>query len=371
MWPVIACLVVFGCSTPGASPAQQTLRISDPMELAPRREPREPAVLRETEVHVFGTYETVTSRGFREHRRGTVTVNLERTAPQVLVLSAYEPTRWVIAPAPGAQLRAVIVSGYHAHQVEAPRSARIINLSGDGRYLAASGNPGDGSGLADNAAGLIAGVEGYLGAPVSSYHGCYRATAVTQTASGRMTADCTDGYDRNLREVPIDSARPELPPIVRSYVMFRAGLLARCGTWNAATCAAEGAIVVVDKAARDAGTSIDGAPVTGPRPLKLTGATQITVENHGRISQVPIAAGSITRISGPDADTSQLRGRGQLTITGDPQVVPHVGRAAGGSMCMGTSCTFGRDANGMFFLLDWLASSPLSGIAEIALAGQP
>src|SRR6185436_20402165 len=151
MRSAIACLVVLGCSAPAEPPARSPARIADPLELAPRPEPEAPPAAGGEEVHVFGMYETVRSRDAGEHKRGTVTVRVERTAPQVLVLSAYEPARWVIAPAPGAQLRAVIVSGYHSHQVEAPRSVKIIDLSGEGLYLAASGNPGDGSGLADGA----------------------------------------------------------------------------------------------------------------------------------------------------------------------------------------------------------------------------
>src|SRR5262245_55518821 len=134
MRAAIACLVVLGCS-PGA-PAREPARISDPMELASEPDPSGPFVVRDEEVRVFGSYDTVEERaipGVRE--RGTVTVKVERLTPQVLVLCAYEPARWVIKPAPGARLRAVIVTGYHAHEVDAPRSVRVIDLSGQGKYL--------------------------------------------------------------------------------------------------------------------------------------------------------------------------------------------------------------------------------------------
>jgi len=360
---VLLVLAISACWTNQAPPRQTPIRIADPMEFAPRE--TGPLAVGGAEIHVFGAYETVAQRGFREHTRGDVTVRIHRTAPQILVLSAYEPARYRIETAPGAHLRAVIVNGYYAHKVSAPPGVRIIDLSGEGRYLAASGNPGTGSGLADGAAGLVASVEGYLGARVTSYHGCYRATSITQLENGEMTADCTDGYGGTMHEVALDRTRPELPDAIRAYVAFRASLLARCRTWHAAACSNEGGVIVIDRSVRDAGVTIDGVAVRSAMPIKHAPGS-VTIVGSVTTSKVELRSGHIIRVT--DQGAAPLGGRGQIAIMGDASVVTPLGGAIGGSMCGGTSCIFGRDHDGLFELLDFFASTELAGVHEVRVS---
>lgn len=364
MWGrVLLAVAITGCWTTQPPPRQTPIVITDPMELAPRE--TGPLVVHGAEIHVFGAYETVAQRGFREHSRGDVMVRINRTAPQILVLSAYEPARYKIETAPGAHLRAVIVNGYYAHEVSAPPGVRIIDLSGEGRYLAASGNPGTGSGLADGAAGLVASVEGYLGERVTSYHGCYRATSITQLENGEMTADCTDGYNGTMHEVAIERTRPELPEAVRAYVAFRASLLARCRTWHAAACSNEGGVIVIEKTVRDAGVTVDGVVVRSAMPIKHAPGV-VTIVGSVFTSKVDLRSGHIIRVT--DQGATPLGGRGQLTIAGDAKVVTPLGGAIGGSICGGTSCMFGRDHDGLFELLDFFASTELGGVREVVVS---
>src|SRR4051812_40981183 len=165
------------CWTSAQPPRDTPVRISDPMEQAPRDQ--SPFTLHGEEIRIFGMYEAPTKRGFREHKQGTVTVHVARGRRQVLVLSSYEATRWKLDLAPGARVTAVVLNGYYHHELDAPHDIRVIDVSGPLKYLAASGNPGTGSGTGDNGAALVAAIEGYLGASVASYHGCYSASEVT------------------------------------------------------------------------------------------------------------------------------------------------------------------------------------------------
>jgi hypothetical protein len=61
-------------------------------------------------------------------RTGYVEVRIRPSAkPIVLVLSSYEPVRWMLITERGAQLAAVLVSGYHPSQVVGAGNARVIN----------------------------------------------------------------------------------------------------------------------------------------------------------------------------------------------------------------------------------------------------
>jgi hypothetical protein len=88
---------------------------------------------RTAQVEAIGVYQgaTGTPQAGGMRRPGAVEVRLRRSArPLVLVLSSYEPVRWVLVPEPGAQLAAVLVSGYYPSQVAGAGSARVI-MAGD------------------------------------------------------------------------------------------------------------------------------------------------------------------------------------------------------------------------------------------------
>lgn len=84
---------------------------------------------RDAQIEAVGVYQG----GVREGRisdgrkMGYVEVRLRRSVkPIVLVLSSYEPVRWMLIPESGARLAAVLVSGYYPSQVMGAGTARIV-----------------------------------------------------------------------------------------------------------------------------------------------------------------------------------------------------------------------------------------------------
>lgn len=66
---------------------------------------------------------------------GVVEVRVRRGArPTVLVLSSYEPVRWMIITESGARLAAVLLSGYHASTVVGAGNAPIVQMGQDFAY---------------------------------------------------------------------------------------------------------------------------------------------------------------------------------------------------------------------------------------------
>lgn len=73
------------------------------------------------------------------HSMGAVEVLVRRSnKPVVLVLSSYEAVNWQLMLAPGAQLAAVMVSGYYQSKVIGAGSARVINTGGAYAYKSGS-----------------------------------------------------------------------------------------------------------------------------------------------------------------------------------------------------------------------------------------
>lgn len=75
------------------------------------------------ELHHVGVYEGQVpdgkKRGFREHPEGVVEVKVDYVGgPIVLVLSSYEPVLWKLDVAKGAQIRRVLIGGYHKSRIE-------------------------------------------------------------------------------------------------------------------------------------------------------------------------------------------------------------------------------------------------------------
>ncbi|MGE5182530.1 MAG: hypothetical protein ACM31C_10730 [Acidobacteriota bacterium] len=311
------------------------------------------------ELNIFGVYATAMPQ-HNHQPRGKVTVEVERLAPQTLVIGAYDETDWEIVPAPGAQLRRVIVTGFKSQSVHAPASVKVDVLAGPGKYLAAAGNPGWGSGLGEGHAALVTAAEELTGLAATSYHGCGRATKVTQTASGAFAADCTEGWGNQIKPGTVVHAMPPLLPVVAdAYVRFRARLVARCGSWNAPSCPAEGAMIVVDQAAREAGVRVELARTPQPvrvLPLRVPPKTPVAIDRGGTRERLAVKPGEIWVIAGSAGVASRFTAPdGTLGLAGDRDLLDQLVGAAGGAICMG-GCELRRDRAGLFFLLDWLAS---------------
>jgi hypothetical protein len=131
------------------------------------------------EVHVIGLYDGGSS-GPNSNSQGvdipgTTVVNvLGSSAGSVsLVLSAYERTNWVLTGDGVASLASVIINGYGASQAFGIDGSKLVNRSGLGNYIAACGYslPYNGGGCDTGV--LIAGVESYLGKPITTFTGIY------------------------------------------------------------------------------------------------------------------------------------------------------------------------------------------------------
>ncbi|MFN3200194.1 MAG: thrombospondin type 3 repeat-containing protein [Bradymonadia bacterium] len=153
----------------------------------------------DTEVHLFGVYESALNRGFRQHPRGDVDVNITRTGvPMILVMSSYEPTNWRLNLAPGAQVQQIILNGYYTQTVEGHGDIPVLYKHEPGNYFTACAYvwPSGNGGCDTNA--LINGVEGLLNLEVTSFHGCYGSTGFTLGPS----APDTDGDGTSDDEDP-------------------------------------------------------------------------------------------------------------------------------------------------------------------------
>jgi hypothetical protein len=320
------------------------------------------------ELNVFGVYATSFASG---HPKGIVTVEVDRLAPQTLVLGAYEETMWLITVAKGAHLRRVIATGYRHQTVRAPDGVDVVTYSGADHYLSASGNPGWGGGLGSGHAALVTAAEAVTHLRVTSYHGCGRATAVIQHADGTLTADCTDGSGKTVHAVPVDHALPpQLPIIADSEVRFRAGLVARCGNWDAIHCAGEGAILVLDKDARAAhvGIELAGKRVAdrGVLPIRVPPKTRVAIVRDGRRTALAIKDGEVWIVGGA-GPSQHTAADSELGLAGNADVLSQIVGAVGGAVCMG-NCVLHRDRAGLFYLLDWLSTFDDLGLTELEVA---
>jgi hypothetical protein len=90
--------------------------------------------IEQPELHIVGIHTAY--RGL-DLPFGQATIRVERPGPSVLVLSAYEPTRWIVEPGPGAVVERVIATGYKAQQISAPAGieVEIVDIATAGDLL--------------------------------------------------------------------------------------------------------------------------------------------------------------------------------------------------------------------------------------------
>jgi hypothetical protein len=136
-----------------------------------------------TALHLVSVYETIDG-DFQQHPQGEAHVDFRLPGSNVLALSAYEPTRWVVDVAPGARLQKIVVFGYHEQVVSAPARVQVeIHDTTTGSTYAPCGYslPYNGGGCDTDA--LIADVEAVTGLALSSFHGCYHASEIVLASS--------------------------------------------------------------------------------------------------------------------------------------------------------------------------------------------
>lgn len=87
---------------------------------------------RDAQVEAIGVYQGTDREGRTTkdgRKQGHVEVHVRRSPKaKVLILSSYEPVRWVLTSEPGARIAAVLVSGYYPSEVVGAGRARIFNM---------------------------------------------------------------------------------------------------------------------------------------------------------------------------------------------------------------------------------------------------
>jgi hypothetical protein len=137
------------------------------------------------EVHVIGIYEAYTSDSPRNDALGTAVVNVTGSSdtPIDLVLSAYEPTQWVLQGAGVQNIHSVLINGYFAGSVSGIDAAKVIDKSGPGQSLGTFPYAWPSAPGGSNTQALLNAVEAIYNTPVSTFTGAYGATAFTVALS--------------------------------------------------------------------------------------------------------------------------------------------------------------------------------------------
>jgi hypothetical protein len=134
------------------------------------------------ELHVVGIYESRSDHSGDDHPRGETVVEVTRSGPVDLVLSSYEPTHWVVRPVGKAEIRTVILNGYHSQTAAVPEGAKIVSYSYEqGSPSFATFCPEATSPYrwpSSSSECLVRTAERMLGHRATTFRGCYRAERV-------------------------------------------------------------------------------------------------------------------------------------------------------------------------------------------------
>jgi hypothetical protein len=128
---------------------------------------------------VAGVYQTRDDHSYGYHPVGDGTVLWGIPGDNVLVLSSYEPTRWIVELVEGGALSRILVFGYHGQLVDAPSSVPVeVYAYEDGTGEVACGywlSPGFVSGSDCDADELVALAEAWTDRRLTGFDGCYDA----------------------------------------------------------------------------------------------------------------------------------------------------------------------------------------------------
>jgi hypothetical protein len=86
------------------------------------------------ELHVVGIHGAPRAPG---ESVGRFEIEIRRTSPLVLVLSAHEATEWIVRADPAARIESVIVTGYHAQSAQVPAGVELVqrDYATDGAFF--------------------------------------------------------------------------------------------------------------------------------------------------------------------------------------------------------------------------------------------
>jgi hypothetical protein len=152
----------------------------------------------DTELHVFGSYESRSTAAdpttpwpppvLQQDTR----VRIDRPGRHKLVLSAYNPTRWLVDAAADAAIVEIVVVGYHAQQVElGPGVVAKIEIQSHeqgGETICGYSWPYNGGGCDTQELLDFAARVGKQ--PVDSFHGCYQVDSWTLQPDMSVQSTC-------------------------------------------------------------------------------------------------------------------------------------------------------------------------------------
>lgn len=161
-----------------------------------------------SELHVFGSYEARSSGAPDPskpwpppHVQRDSYIRIDRPGEHKIVLSAYEPMKWHVSAAPGAEITHVLVNGYHAQEVVLDGIKPKVEIEsyeqGGGSYYGREWEEG----AACQPDSLCSWVKAKTGEAATSYHGCYQVDRWTLNADLSTTSSCnSDGGGYQLEE---------------------------------------------------------------------------------------------------------------------------------------------------------------------------
>jgi hypothetical protein len=161
------------------------------------------AVCDGSELHVFGSYEARSAGPYRPGEpwpppsvQRDSHIRIDRPGRHRIVVSAYEPMRWLITAAPGAEIVKVIAVGYHSQAVELgsgiDAAVEIHSYEQDGTYACGYSWPYNGGGCDTSELLQLAATTAER--PVTSFHGCYQVDSWTLNADLSASSTCnSDG----------------------------------------------------------------------------------------------------------------------------------------------------------------------------------
>ncbi|MEM6994937.1 MAG: hypothetical protein AAF721_30775 [Myxococcota bacterium] len=126
---------------------------------------------------VAGVYETRPDAGVGDGPSGEATVRWALDGPNVLVVSAYEPTHWTVALSGAGELTRIIATGVYRQSVDAPPGVAVEIHSaeaGTADFACGYAVPGEGGGCEGEA--LAAFAQRAAGRSISGFDGCYSAS---------------------------------------------------------------------------------------------------------------------------------------------------------------------------------------------------
>lgn len=138
------------------------------------------------ELHIIGVYEAQLQHA-QDHMPGDATIHVRHDGflpmkPIVLLLSSYEPVRWIMDIESDANIQQILLNGYHdqvvlnAGDIPIRNRSPIPNWLGYIAYQWPGTAPGTGS---PNTGRLIEAAERIARVPLTSFTGVYRADEFT------------------------------------------------------------------------------------------------------------------------------------------------------------------------------------------------